>query len=287
MASTAVYYPASGGPSSFGITDWTDPQTYIAWCSYVISENVRLMADAGMEWADSIPAEGEDLEAAWAQQDEILRDLEKQFYSVGDVIEQKIAALPSAESLSDLASSFIEGGLELFGSWLISKLISAVGGPITAILVPLTVSALSSLLSSYQSSQSKVRTFTGMIIDLLAMTPSKDAYLQRATQIGALTGSVAGILSETAQVEHSSLTQPMEMGPLVDALNKIYTIPYDETKHEGLQQIEAENEQARISLIELAAEWQKVQALSEKIVQCPTTGRYIYTKSIPERSEEE
>ena len=289
MASTAVYYPSSGGPSSFGLTDWDDPQTYIAWCSYVISENVREMAGAGTEWTDAVPDEG-DLEVAWTQQDNMLRDLESQFYGIGDVIEEKMAALPSASSLSELASSFIEGGLELFGSWLLSKLVGAVGGPITAILLPLTATAVSSLRSSYTSSKSKVSTFTGMIIDLLAMTPSTNTYLQRASQIASLTSAVTSILDETAQVEHSSLVQPMDLGPLVDALNKICTIPYNESKHEGLQQITIESEegesQARISLVELLAEWQNVQALSEKIVQCPTTGRYIYTKSIPERSDD-
>lgn len=288
MAITPIYYPDGGGPTSFGLTDYTDPMTYVAWCNYVVSENIKHMEEAGLQWSDGLP---EDLESAWAQQDNMLRDLESQFYGIGDVIEEKIAALPSASTLSELASSFIEGGLELFGSWLLSKLVGAVGGSITAILLPLTATAVSSLLSSYTSSKSKVSTFTGMIIDLLAMTPSTNTYLQRASQIASLTNAVTGILDETAQAEHGSLVQPMDLGPLVDALNKIYTIPYDETKHEGLQQITIESEegesQARISLVELLAEWQKVQALSEKIVQCPTTGRYIYTKSIPERSEEE
>ena len=286
MAITPIYYPDGGGPTSFELSDYSDPMTYVAWCNYVVSENIKHMEEAGLQWSDGLP---EDLESAWTQQDNMLRDLESQFYGIGDVIEEKMAALPSASSLSQLASSFIEGGLELFGSWLLSKLVGAVGGPITAILLPLTATAVSSLLSSYTSSKSKVSTFTGMIIDLLAMTPSTNTYLQRASQIASLTNAVTGILDETAQAEHSSLIQPMDLGPLVDALNKIYTIPYDESKHEGLQQITIESEegsQARISLVELLAEWQKVQALSEKIVQCPTTGRHIYTKSIPERSEE-
>lgn len=295
MATTPVYYPDSGGPSGFLLVDWADPQTYIAWCSYVMSENIKRMEEAGLEWADAVPTEGSaDLEAAWAQQDAILSDLESQFYAVGDTLEQKITALPSESQISDLLSFFVEGGLQLFGGWLISQVASIAGGPLTAILLPLTTSALSSLLASYTSGQSKVETFTGMIIDLLAMSPSTSGYLQRAQQITTLTSAVSGIIEEVAQVEGQSMVDANAMLPVIDALNKLnasFQITYNPELHEGMEPIDGEEGDGeitqKVSLIQVLAEWQKVQALSEKIVQCPTTGRYIYTKSIPERSEEE
>lgn len=291
MAITPVYYPDEPGPSSFGLSDWTDPMTYVAWCNYVVSENLRKMEEAGLQWSDGLPDEGDDLNAAWTTQDALLHDLESQFYNMSDVITQKIAALPTSSALSELTSSLIEGGLQMFGSWLLSRITSDIGGPITALLLPLTTSALSSLLSSYTSSKDKTVTFRNMVIELLTMTPSKTGYVQRAEQIATLTEAVTNILNETAQVEHSSLIQPMDLSPLVDTLNKIYTIPYDEAKHEGLQQISIEDEdgnnQTRISLIEWLAEWQKIQALSEKIVIHPSTGRAIYTKSLPVPKEEE
>lgn len=289
MAQTNIVCPIS--VPAFGLSEG-DPMYNTELANWLVAKNIETMAAAGLQWSDGVP---DDLESAWDTQTSMLQDLEQQFYNIGDVIEEKKAALPSASTLSELVSSFIAGGLELFGGWLLSKLAGAVGGPITALLLPLTVSALSSLLASYTSSQTKVDTFTGLIIDLLAMTPSAEGYLQRASQIEILTNAVTSILDETAQVEHSSLVQPMDLGPIVDALNGLnanFRISYDEELHEGLEPIEEESEEGgetiqKISLLQLLVEWQKIQAMSEKIVQCPTTGRYIYTKSIPERSEEE
>ena len=286
MAQTNILCPVT--VPDFVLTQ-DDPMYNTELANWLIAKNIENMAEAGLQWSDGVP---DDLESAWKIQDELLSDLEDQFYSIGDLLSEKIAALPSESTLSSLFSSFVEGGLELFGGWLLSK-ISITGGPLTAILLPLTTTALSFLLSTYATGQSKANTFTGMIIDLLAMTPSSDGYLQRASQISTFTSAASTILDEIVQVEQENLINANAMLPIVDALNKLnanFRITYDESIHEGLEPIEEESEEGevmqKISLLQLLAEWQKVQALSEKIVQCPTTGRYIYTKSIPERSEE-
>lgn len=69
MANTPIYYPDEGGPTSFGLTDWTDPMTYVAWCNYVISENIKVMEEAGIVWNDNVPDE-----TVWNMQSSTLTD---------------------------------------------------------------------------------------------------------------------------------------------------------------------------------------------------------------------
>lgn len=67
MANTPIYYPDTGGPTGFALTDWTDPMTFVAWTNFVISENIREMEEEGLVWADQVPDT-----SAWSAQDTAL-----------------------------------------------------------------------------------------------------------------------------------------------------------------------------------------------------------------------
>lgn len=327
MANTPIYYPDEGGPTSFGLIDWTDPMTYIAWSNYVISENIKAMEEEGLMWADGLPEnlesawslqsdllsqqksllpssmeEGlgalitqvlalpmsfenyqiraalisqigpmltislstsdgsqeetpEDLTAAWQIQSETLNLLKDQFGDLGSLITQKLDVLPSESTISDLVEGFVEGGLELFGSWILAKLVGVMGGPVTSLLLPLSVSAIQSLYTSYTSNKSKTETFTSLILDLLNMSEmTPENYTQRATQISTLTNALTSISEEIFDTEQSNTVQ-----------------------------IEA----AMITELRSLNESMRILALSENVIICPHTGRPIYTKSLPRPKEEE
>ena len=324
MALTPIYYPDAGGPTGFSLTDYTDPLTYVAWCNYVISENIKKMEEEGLQWSDdlpddleaawsiqtdflnqqkallpdsmsglstlidqilaldqttenyqaraamiaqigqmlSIPPESEeeeelpeDLAAAWLIQTETLNLLKDQFGDLGYLITQKMEALPSESSISNLVENFVEGGLELFGSWILAKLAGVMGGPVSAILLPLSVSAIKSLYNSYTSNKSKTETFTSLIVDLLNMSEiTTDTYSQRATQISTLTNALSSISQEIFDTEQSNTVQ-----------------------------VEA----AMIAELRTMNEQLQILALSENVIVCPHTGRPIYTKSLPRPKEEE
>ena len=210
----------------------------------------------------SIPPESEeeeelpeDLAAAWLIQTETLNLLKDQFGDLGYLITQKMEALPSESSISNLVENFVEGGLELFGSWILAKLAGVMGGPVSAILLPLSVSAIKSLYSSYTSNKSKTETFTSLIVDLLNMSEiTTDTYSQRATQISTLTNALSSISQEIFDTEQSNTVQ-----------------------------VEA----AMIAELRTMNEQLQILALSENVIVCPHTGRPIYTKSLPKPKEEE
>ena len=325
MALIPIYYPDESGPTSFELSDYSDPMTYIAWCNYVISENIKRMEEAGLQWSDGLPQDlssawviqsnllnqqkallpasmtglGElidqmllleqsaenyqarsamitqigmmlsispsssseeeelpaDLTAAWDIQTETLNLLKDQFGDLGTLIQGKLDILPSESAISELVGDFVEGGLELFGSWILAKLAGLVGGPATAILLPLSVSAIKSLYSSYTSNKSKTETFTSLVFDLLNMSDiTPENYTQRATQISTLTGALSAISAEIFDAEQ-----------------------------ENTVKVEA----AMVAELRTIAEHLQVLALSENVVVCPHTGRPIYTKSLPRPKEEE
>ena len=210
----------------------------------------------------SIPPESEeeeelpeDLAAAWLIQTETLNLLKDQFGDLGSLITQKMDALPSESTISDLVGGFVEGGLELFGSWILAKLAGVMGGPVSAILLPLSVSAIKSLYNSYTSNKSKTETFTSLIVDLLNMSEiTTDTYSQRATQISTLTNALSSISQEIFDTEQSNTVQ-----------------------------VEA----AMIAELRTMNEQLQILALSENVIVCPHTGRPIYTKSLPRPKEEE
>lgn len=325
MAITPIYYPDAGGPADFSLTDYTDPLTYIAWCNYVISENLKKMEEVGLQWSDglpddlasawslqtdflnqqqslipesmtglsalitqvlaldmtaanyqtraamisqigmmlSIPSETEeeeeqipeDLSAAWQIQTESLNLLKNQFDDLGSLISQKIEALPSESSLSGLVEDFIEGGLELFGSWILTKLAGVVGGPVSAILLPLSISAIKSLISSYTSNKSKTETLIALIMNLLGMTDITESnFLQRANQISILEDTFSEMWDEITETEQANTVNA---------------------------------NMALVTEIRTLGEYLKILSLSENVIVCPHTGRPIYTKSLPRPKEEE
>lgn len=85
-----VYYP-SGGPTSFGLTDETDPQYYIAWCSFVISENIRKMEEAGFQWTDE--GEGNITTVLWSRQNTALTQQSAYFQEIRAKVSAKGALL--------------------------------------------------------------------------------------------------------------------------------------------------------------------------------------------------
>lgn len=320
MAITPIYYPDANGPTEFTLTDWTDPMTYVAWGNYVISENIRKMEEAGLQWSDghpddlesawniqsnllnqqksllsesmsglstlidqilelsistenyqaratlisqismmlSLPSEEEipeDLSAAWQIQTESLNHLKEQFIDLGSLISQKIEVLPSESTISDLVGDFIEDGLELFGSWILAKLAGVIGGPVSAVLLPLSISAIKSLLLSYNSNKSKTETFTLLIQDLLNMGDVTESnYEQRANQITTLTNALTEITSEISDTEQNN------------------TIKAD---------------MAFVAELRTLNKYMQILSLSENVIICPHTGRPIYTKSLPRPKEEE
>ena len=323
MAITPIYYPDGGGPTSFELSDYTDPMTYVAWCNYVVSENIKHMEEAGLQWSDGLPEDleaawnlqtdllneqksllpasmsglnsligqmvvlamtpenyqtratmisqigmmlsvpspeageelPEDLTAAWQIQSETLNLLKDQFGDLGSLIQEKIDILPSESAISELVGDFVEGGLELFGSWILAKLAGLVGGPAAAILLPLSVSAIKSLYNSYTSNKSKTATFTSLIVDLLNVSDiTPENYTQRATQISTLTGALSAISEEIFDAEQ-----------------------------ENTVKVEA----AMVAELRTIAEHLQVLALSENVIICPHTGRPIYTKSLPRPKEED
>ena len=324
MALTPIYYPDENGPSSFILTDYTDPMTYVAWCNYVIGENIKKMEEAGLQWSDGLPDDlssawqiqssllnqqksllpasmaglsalidqmltldqssenyearammisqigtmlsipsssesaeelPEDLSAAWQIQSESLNLLRDQFGDLGNLIQGKIDVLPSENAISELVGGFVEGGLELFGSWILAKLAGLVGGPVSAILLPLSVSAIKSLYTSYTSNKSKTETFSSLILDLLNMEEiTPENYVQRSTQISTLSGALSAISEEIFDAEQ-----------------------------ENTVKVEA----AMVAELRTIAEHLQSLALSENTIICPHTGRPIYTKSLPRSKEEE
>ena len=90
MALTPIYYPDAGGPTGFSLTDYTDPLTYVAWCNYVISENLKKMEEAGLQWSDGVP---DDLESAWDQQ--------------GDTLTQQSAILNDLDENANLSAGWL------------------------------------------------------------------------------------------------------------------------------------------------------------------------------------
>lgn len=80
MALTPIYYPDAGGPTGFNLTDYTDPLTYVAWCNYVISENIKKMEEEGLQWSDG----ASDLETAWTDQTTTLNQQSALFDALED-----------------------------------------------------------------------------------------------------------------------------------------------------------------------------------------------------------